>query len=76
MKIPIFRLLSLMVFLSSFGHGQSVTRCGGPNTALYINWPMFQFDVCHTGYNPYETRSTPAMWEHFAFTGSTASAQR
>jgi outer membrane protein assembly factor BamB len=33
-----------------------VTRCGGPNSGLYVNWPALGFDACHTGYNPYEYR--------------------
>ena len=48
-----FVFATLTVSLAS---AQSVTRCGGPNTALNINWPTFQFDVCRTGYNPYETQ--------------------
>ena len=55
MKIKTLCALALLLFAALFASAQGITRCGGPNTALYINWPMVQFDVCHTGYNPYET---------------------
>jgi len=48
-----------VILATAFASGQAVTRCGGPNNALYINWPTFGFDVCHTGYNPYEYRINP-----------------
>jgi outer membrane protein assembly factor BamB len=45
---------------ASLASAQGITRCGGPTTALYINWPTFHFDVCHTGNNPYEHTLSPA----------------
>ena len=56
MKIKTPYSLALLMLTASFASAQSITRCGGPTNALYINWPTFQFDVCHTGYNPYENR--------------------
>jgi outer membrane protein assembly factor BamB len=56
MRIKTFCLFFLVILTTALASGQAVTRCGGPNNALYINWPTFGFDVCHTGYNPYEYR--------------------
>jgi outer membrane protein assembly factor BamB len=46
--------LTLVLTLGSMLGAQQITRCGGPTNALSINSPVFHFDVCHTGYNPYE----------------------
>lgn len=45
---------------ASLASGQTITRCGGPANALYINSPMFHFDVCRTGNNPYEHTLSPS----------------
>ena len=60
MRIKTLGLFFLVIVTAALASGQAVTRCGGPNTALYINWPAFGFDVCHTGYNPYEYRINSA----------------
>ena len=60
MKIKTLCPLILLTLTASLATAQQPTRCGGPNTALYVNWPMFQFDVCHTGYNPYESTLKPS----------------
>ena len=53
--MKIGRLLPVWLMLTaSLASAQDVTRCGGPSNGLYVNWQDFQFDVCHTGYNPYE----------------------
>lgn len=54
MRIKTLCTLVLLTLTASLASAQQITRCGGPNTALYISWPTVQFDVCHTGYNPYE----------------------
>ena len=60
MRIKTLCLFFLVIVATALASGQAVTRCGGPNTALYINWATFGFDVCHTGYNPYEYRINSA----------------
>ncbi len=60
MRIKTLGLFFLVMVTAALASGQAVTRCGGPNTALYINWPAFGFDACHTGYNPYEYRINSA----------------
>ena len=60
MKISTFCSLALLMLAASLASGQSITRCSGPTNALYINWPTFHFDVCHTGNNPYEHTLSPA----------------
>ena len=60
MKIKAFYLPALLMLTASLASAQTVTRCGGPTNALYINWPTFHFDVCHTGNNPYEHTLSPA----------------
>lgn len=60
MKIKLLCVLALLLFTASLASAQGVTRCGGFNSALYINWPMFHFDQCHTGFNQYERILTPA----------------
>jgi outer membrane protein assembly factor BamB len=52
--------LALLILAASLASAQTITRCGGPTNALYINWPTFHFDVCHTGNNPYEHILSPA----------------
>ncbi len=56
MKIKALWFVSLLMLISCLASAQQITRCGGPTNALYINWPTYSFDVCHTSYNPYETR--------------------
>lgn len=60
MKTRSFCVLVPLLLGASLVSAQSITRCGGPSTALYINWPMFHFDVCHTGNNPYEHTLSPS----------------
>lgn len=60
MKIKTLCALFFLTLTASLASAQSVTRCGGPTTALYINWPMFHLDVCHTGNNPYEHILSPS----------------
>ncbi len=59
MKIKLLCFLPLLM-LASFASAQTITRCGGPTNALYINWPNFHFDQCHSGYNPYERILNPS----------------
>ncbi len=56
MRIKTLGLFFLVIVTAALASGQAVTRCGGPNSGLYVNWPTSGFDVCHTGYNPYEYR--------------------
>lgn len=53
MKIRIIYCLSLMLVLGSV----AVAQCGSgrPSVTASVNWPQYQFDTCHTGYNPYES---------------------
>jgi len=60
MRIKTLCLFFLGILTATLASGQAVTRCGGPSNALSINWPTFGFDVCHTGYNPYEYRINSA----------------
>lgn len=55
-NICLVLVLGAFSLIGSIATAQQVTRCGGPTNALYINWPSFHFDVCHTGFNPYETK--------------------
>ena len=59
MKIVHRCCLSLLLLTASLISAQTITRCGGPANALYINWSTFHFDVCHTGNNPYEHLLSP-----------------
>ena len=59
MKIGKLFFLFLLTLTGSLVSAQDVTRCGGPTNALSVNWPNLQFDVCHTGYNPYENILSP-----------------
>ena len=56
MKIKALCALVLLLFGASLASAQTITLCGGLASALYVNWPTFGFDVCHTGYNAYENR--------------------
>ena len=60
MRIKTLCLFFLVIVTGALASGQAVTRCGGPNSGLYVNWPTSGFDVCHTGYNPYEYRINPS----------------
>ena len=60
MRIKTLCLFFLVIVTAALASGQAMTRCGGPNIALYINWPTSGFDACHTGYNPYEYRINSA----------------
>src|SRR6185369_5624802 len=55
-----------LTMAASLASAQTVTRCGGLATALYINWPTLQSDNCRTGYNPYETRLNTGNLRHLA----------
>lgn len=54
MKVKALCILVLLLFGAILASAQTITRCGGPTNALYIDSPMFHFDVCRTGNNPYE----------------------
>ncbi len=76
MRIKTLGLFFLVMVTAALASGQALTRCGGPNNALYINWPASGFDACHTGYNPYEYRINSAnvqdlvvAWEYGPGTG-------
>ena len=49
----------IVMLIASFASAQTITRCGGPANALYINWPTFHFDNCRSGNNPYEHILSP-----------------
>jgi eukaryotic-like serine/threonine-protein kinase len=55
-KIKTLCALVLLLLGASFASAQTVTRCGGPSTALQVNWSTFLFDECRTGYNAHETK--------------------
>ena len=63
MKFKILYALILLTLTACLASAQTITRCGGPTNALYITRTGPQFDVCHTGYNPYETTLSPSrLW--------------
>jgi outer membrane protein assembly factor BamB len=60
MKLKTLVCLSLITLVSSLAYAQPVRPSGNgcgesvSNKPL-VDWAQFQFDACHTGYNPYET---------------------
>ena len=39
---------------------QSNQPCGVRTQTTFVNWPQYQSDICHTGYNPNETVLSPS----------------
>jgi outer membrane protein assembly factor BamB len=58
MKIRITCCLGLVMILGGVAAAQKLSPpsnpCGGPASGLLVNWPKFGFDLCNSGYNPYE----------------------
>jgi len=59
MKSTANSLLVLLLVIASTATAQQPCNSGPPAKAV-IDWPEFRFDLCHTGYNPYEFVLTPA----------------
>jgi len=65
MKSKILCILSLIIILiGTLAFAQPARRldpCGaGPTRSARIDWPQFRFNLCHTGFNPYEFVLSPA----------------
>ena len=64
MKIKVIYYLSLIILIGSVAFAQaapSLDPCGaGPTKGSSIDWPQFHFNICHSGYNPYEFILSPA----------------
>ncbi len=53
MKTTVNCLLVLLLLIGSTAIAQQPCN-SGPTTKAVIDWPQFRFDICHTGFNPYE----------------------
>ncbi len=60
MKFKLFGCLFMLLLFGSLASAQTASPCGGAQRTLSINWTQFNFDPCHTGYNPYETILSPS----------------
>ncbi len=60
MKIKAICCLGLLLMVGSIVTAQNVGPCLGYSTKAVVDWPQFQFDPCHTGYNPNESVLSPA----------------
>ena len=58
MKIRITCCLSLMMIVGSVAGAQCNNR---PLATAFVNWSQYQFDSCHTGYNPFEFVLSPTV---------------
>ena len=55
--------LHLMLLIGSVAVAQvapSLDPCAAGPTRALVNWPEFRFNLCHSGYNPYEFILSPA----------------
>ena len=56
--------LILTLMIASVAMAQAVAAsptlpCGGPSPKAVVDWAQFHFDLCHTGFNPYEFVLSP-----------------
>ena len=64
MKSKVLCILSLIIILiGTLAFAQPARRldpCGaGPTRSSRVDWPQFRFNLCHTGFNPYEFVLSP-----------------
>lgn len=60
MKFKLFGCLLMLWTFGTLASAQTASPCGGVQRTLSINWSQFNFNPCHTGYNPYETKLSPS----------------